>query len=154
MSLQGFFNFAPCFLIFFSSFSNFLLNCVKEFFAGLGLILPFLVAWKLVFPIHLSLILLTIFCVSIVYALPCLAVVAMLLKANFLWESCSTRSLVFFFFTLVGIFLVGLCVECFLCTYSLYSLKRHKKWTYVHGSHTFLAKVEMVPPGNWALLNY
>jgi hypothetical protein len=32
-----------------SSFSNFLLDCTKEFFAGLGFFLPFLAAWILAF---------------------------------------------------------------------------------------------------------
>ncbi len=49
LSLWHFFDLAPCFLITFSSFSNFLLNCTKEFFLGLGFVPPFLVAWKLAF---------------------------------------------------------------------------------------------------------
>ncbi len=43
-SLQCFFPLAPCFLIAFSSFSSFLLNCAKECLAGLGFFLPFLAA--------------------------------------------------------------------------------------------------------------
>jgi hypothetical protein len=53
-SLQRFFDLATCFLIVFSSFSNFLLDCTKEFFVGLGFFPPFLVVWKWVFPIRLS----------------------------------------------------------------------------------------------------
>jgi hypothetical protein len=75
-----------------------------------------------------------------------LAEVAMLLGASFLGVSShrlSTRSLVSFL-ALVTSFLVGLHVGLFLCTYALYSLKRHKKQMHVHGSHTFLVKIEMV----------
>jgi hypothetical protein len=64
-----------------------------------------------------------------------LAEVAMLLDANFLWNSgcrLSTRSIVSCL-ALVGSFLVV-----------LNSLERHKKQTHVHGSHTFLVKVEMI----------
>ncbi len=82
-----------------------------------------------------------------------LSEVAMLLKANFLWDSgrtLSTRSLGSFL-AFVGSFLVGLCVGLFLCTYALYSLKRHKKEaTHVHRSHTFLMKDEMALPREWA----
>jgi hypothetical protein len=48
-SLRRFFVLVPCFLITFSSFSNFLLICTKEFFAGLGFFLPFLAVQKLAF---------------------------------------------------------------------------------------------------------
>ncbi len=81
-----------------------------------------------------------------------LAEVAMLLKANFLWDSgrrLSTRPLGSFL-ALVGSFLVGWWIGLFLCTYALYSLERHEKQTHVHGSHTFLVKVEMVVPRKWA----
>ncbi len=81
-----------------------------------------------------------------------LAEVAMLLKANFFGDSgrrLHTRSLVSFL-ALVGSFLVGFCIGLFLCTYALYSLKKHEKQTHVHGSHTFLVKVEMILPRKWA----
>ncbi len=83
-----------------------------------------------------------------------LAEVAMLLGASFLGVfdcSLSTRSLVFFL-AFVGSFLAKLCVGLFLRTYALYSLERHKKQMHVHGSHTFLVKVEVVLPGKWAYL--
>jgi hypothetical protein len=44
------------------------------------------------------------------------------------------------------------CALPFLCTYMIYSLKRHKKQAHVHGSHTFLVKVELVLPHKWAHL--
>jgi hypothetical protein len=81
-----------------------------------------------------------------------LAEVAMLLGANLLWDSgrrLSTRSLVSFC-ALVGSFLVGLCIGFFLCTYVLNSLERHQKQSDAYGSHTFLVKVELVLPHQWA----
>jgi hypothetical protein len=81
-----------------------------------------------------------------------LAEVAMLLGASFLGDSgrrLSTRSLDFFL-ALVGSFLVGLCVELFLCTYALYSLETHKKQMHVHESNSFLVKVEVVLSHKWA----
>jgi hypothetical protein len=77
--------------------------------------------------------------------------VAMLLGASFLGDSCHrlvTRSLISFF-ALFGSFLFGLCVGLFLYTYALYSLERHKMQMHVHGSHTFLVKVEIVLPHKW-----
>ncbi len=46
--------------------------------------------------------------------------------------------------------LVGLCIAAFLGTYVINSLKRYKKQTNVHGSHTFLVKVEMILIRMWA----
>jgi hypothetical protein len=37
-----------------------------------------------------------------------------------------------------------------MCTYMLNSLKRQEKQTHVHGSHTFLVKVELILPHMWA----
>ncbi len=81
-----------------------------------------------------------------------LAEVAVLLGASFLGDSgrrLSSRSLVSSR-ALLGSFLVGLCIRLFLCTYALYSFKRHKKQMHVYRSHTFLVKVEMVLPNVWA----
>jgi hypothetical protein len=82
-----------------------------------------------------------------------LADVAMLLGASFLGDSGSdssiTTRLLVSFLALVGSFPAGLCVGLLLCTYTLYSLKRHKKQTHVYGSHTFLVKVELVLPRKW-----
>jgi hypothetical protein len=79
----------------------------------------------------------------------------MLLSASFLEDSgrrLSTRSLVSVL-ALVGSFLVGLWVELFLGIYMLDSLERHKRQMYVHGSHTFLVKVELVLAHKWGHLN-
>jgi hypothetical protein len=80
------------------------------------------------------------------------AEVAMLLGVSFLWDSdrrLDTRSLVSVL-ALVGSFLGGLCIGSFLDTYTLNSLKRHEKRTYVLEHHTFLVKVELILPGMWA----
>ncbi len=76
----------------------------------------------------------------------------MLLGASFLGESdcrLSTRWLVSFL-ALIGSFLAGLCIGLYLRTCALYSIERHKKQTHLHGSHTFLMKVEVVLPCKWA----
>jgi hypothetical protein len=77
-----------------------------------------------------------------------LAEIAMLLGASFLRDSdrrLSNRLLVSLL-ALVGRFFAVLCIGLFLLTYTLYSLERHKKQIHVHGSHTFLMKVEVVLP--------
>ena len=76
----------------------------------------------------------------------------MLLEANFIQDSgrrLSTRS-IDTFLAHVGSFLVGLCIELFLCIYVLYSLEKHKQQMHVHGSHTFLVKVALILPRVWA----
>jgi hypothetical protein len=99
------------------------------------------------------LILMTILCVVRSILAPMLLTeIVMLLSASFHWDSgrrLSTRSLVSCL-ALVGCFLVGWCIGCFLCTFVLYRLERLRKQTHVQGSHTFLVKVEMVLPGKWA----
>jgi hypothetical protein len=111
-SQQRFFPLAPCFVIAFSSFSNFLLNCAKEFFVGL-VFFSFLGGTGLGFFQSVFLKFMTIICVVHNICTPMLLLeVKMLLKSTFLWDSgsrLSTMSLVSFL-TLVGRFLVGLCV--------------------------------------------
>ncbi len=80
-----------------------------------------------------------------------LAEVAMLLSASFLENLASilsTRPLVYFL-ALVRRLLVGLCVGSFLGTYTLNSLERQEKQTYVHRSHTFFMKVQSVDPAKF-----
>ncbi len=154
-SLQRFFDLAACFLIAFSSFLNFLLICAKRFLCRIGFLSTFLGGMEIGFLRPIFLILTTITCVvHSVHAPMLLAEVAMFFGASFLGDSgrrLSTRLLVSFL-ALVGSFLIGLCIGLFLCTYALYSLKRHKKQTHFHGSHTFLMKVEVVLPCKWAHL--
>jgi hypothetical protein len=109
-SLQRLFNLAPCFLITFSSFSNFLLYCAKSSLWG-WFLSGFLRSMKIGFFQSSFLILMTIFCVVHSVRSPMLlAGVAILLEANFLQDSgrrLNTRSLAFFF-ALVRSLLVGL----------------------------------------------
>ncbi len=53
------------------------------------------------------------------------------------------------FFLAVQSFLVRRSVGSFLVTHMLNSLERQEKWTHVHGSHTFLVKVELILPHVW-----
>ncbi len=82
-----------------------------------------------------------------------LAELSMLLDASFLGGDSGRRlsiSSLVSFLALVGSFLVGLCIGFFLGTFMLNSFERHEKQTYVHGSHTFLVKVELILTPMWA----
>ena len=75
-----------------------------------------------------------------------LAKAAMFLGTSFLrnsGRSVSTRSLRTLFLA-VQSFHVGKSSGSFLATYTLNSLKRQEKQTHVHGSPTFLVKVEQI----------
>jgi hypothetical protein len=121
----------------------------KKLPCRIGFLSAFLGSTEISFLRFVFLILMTVSCIVHSMRNPMLlAEVAMLLGASFLGDSdrsISARLLVSFC-AFVGSFLAGLCAELFLRIYALYSLKRHKKQKYVHRSHTFLVKVELVLP--------
>ncbi len=132
---------------------QFLAQLCKRLFCRIGFLSAFLGIAEMGFlcPIILT----TVSCVVRSMRTPMfLAEVPMLLGAYFIGDSDSTIStrLLVSFFALVGSFLARLCTGLFLHTYVLYSLKRHKKQMHVHGSHTFLMKVELVLSRKWAHL--
>jgi hypothetical protein len=127
----------------------------KRLLTGIGFLSAFLGGAEIGFFCSIFLILVTVSCIVHSMRTPMLlAEVAMLLGASFFGDSdssISTKSLVSFL-TLVGAFFPNCALEVFLCTYTLYGLERHKKQMHVHGSHTFLMKVELVLPRKWAHL--
>ncbi len=151
LSLQRRFCFlVSFFLSTFSSLSNFLLNCGKDCFVGLGFFPPFVAARNWIFR---SVFLKTTAITSIVRhvrAPMLLAQVAMFL-GTYLFRDCgtfSTRSLRTLLLA-VRRFLVARRVGLlgsFLATYVFDSLKRLKEQTHIYGSTTFLVKVVLILP--------
>jgi hypothetical protein len=152
LSLRRRFRFlVSCFLRTFSSLSNFLLNCAKDCFVGLGFSPPFLAAQKSAFSVpsfskrQQSRVL------WVVYAPPCFLHRSQCFLVHTFFqdsESLSTR-LLYTLLLAVRRFLVarrvGL-VGSLLPTYALDSLKRLKERTHIGRSATFLVKVVLVLP--------
>ncbi len=133
---QCLFQLASYFLIASSSLSIFSLNCIKDFFMGLGFFPPFLAAWKSIFPFRLSRTCYNPWCYSW-YMHPhasCRGCNASRCKLS--WEPCPCTWYQVPCFPCH--FFVGLCVESFLGTFTLNTLERQEKQTHVHGNHPFL----------------
>jgi hypothetical protein len=134
---------------------QFLAQVCKRLLCGIGFLSTFLGGAKIGFfcsvylePMAISSI------VHGVHGKMLLAKVAMFLCTSFLWNSglsVSTRSLCPLFLG-VQSFLVWRSIGSFLATYTLNSLKRQEKQIHVHGSPTFLVKVELILPQVWAHL--
>jgi hypothetical protein len=156
---QRFFFLASCFLIAFSSLSilecHLLAQLREGVLCGIGFLSTFLGSMEIGYFCSVFLVPTTI--IGVVHGMRTpmlLAEVAMLLDASFLGNLArilGTRPLVSFL-ALVRMLLVGLCIGSFLGTYALNSLERHEKQTFVHGSHSFLVKVELILPQVWAHL--
>ncbi len=145
--------FGALFLDYLLKLVQFLAQLCERMLCGIGFLSTFLGDIEIGFFHFVFLIPTTILCV--VRGIPApmfLAGVARLLGASFLGASgrrLSTRYVVSFL-ALVGSSLVRLCIRLFLGTSTFNSLKRYEKQMYVHGSHTFLVKVELVLPHMWA----
>ncbi len=162
------------FLITFSSWSNYSLNCAKDCFTGLCFFPSFLATRKLDFsvPSFSKRRQLGVLCV--VYAPPCFLprLQCFLVRAFFgtlgLWsvpgcfvpffslckafsskEALGSSDLSWPLLLAVRSFLVARSVGfvgSFLATYVLNCLERQKEQTHAHGSPTFLVKVELILP--------
>jgi hypothetical protein len=86
------------------------------------------------------------------WALMILAKIAMFHVASFLRNSGRSISttLLATFLLAVQSFLVWRSIGSVLVTYTLNSFERQEKQTHVHGSHTFLVKVELILSRVWA----
>jgi hypothetical protein len=157
-----------CFLITFSNLSNFLLNCTKDCFMGMG-------SWRRgnrIFPFRLSQNVgnreYCVLCTSphasctgrnvsrcvpflglwdsqyqvTLYPSSCHAKVSHCERVGLLGSFLATLLAVRSFFVARSIGLIGY----FLATYALDCLKRQKEQTHVYRSPTFLVKVELILP--------
>ncbi len=138
------------FLRTFLSLSNFLLNCAKDCFVGLGFFPPFLVARKSDFSVpsfskrRQSQVL------CVVYVPPCFLHKSQCFSVRTFFGTLglSVPGCFVPFFLLCKGFLLqeGLDLLSFPATHAQDCLKRQKKRVYVYGSTTFLMKVVLILP--------